>query len=54
MKKRNVRSPLRTLPYQQRLRGYEKDKEELLRVAAGIPAGEFQRLLDQLILKWGI
>ena len=39
---------------QERLRAYERDKDELLRNAAGLPAAEFQRLLDQLIEKWKI
>ena len=42
------------MPYNQRLRAYERDKDELLRKAAGLPAAEFQMLLDQLIKKWGI
>lgn len=42
------------MPYNQRLRAYERDKDELLRKAAGLPAAEFQMLLDQLIEKWKI
>ena len=49
-----IRSSLRALPYRERLKGYERDKDELLRVAAGLPAPEFQKMLDELIEKWGI
>lgn len=42
------------MTYNQRLRAYERDKDELLRKAAGLPAAEFQMLLDQLIEKWKI
>lgn len=40
--------------YNERLRGYEKDKAELVRTAPGLPADEFQRRLDELIRKWKI
>lgn len=46
--------PMARMSYHERLRGYERDKEELLRTAANLPAAEFQRLLDELIRKWKI
>lgn len=46
--------PTTMMSYQERLRGYERDKEELLRTAASLPAAEFQRMLDELIRKWKI
>jgi len=51
---KKTKKPKTLMSYQERLRGYEADKDELLRKAAGLPAVEFQRLLDQLIDKWKI
>ena len=53
MKKKTMK-PKTLMSYQERLRGYEADKDELLRKAAGLPAADFQRMLDQLIEKWKI
>lgn len=50
--KKPTKRPL--MSYNQRLRAYERDKDELLRKAAGMPAAEFQLLLDELIKKWKI
>ena len=44
---KKTKKPKTLMSYQERLRGYEADKDELLRKAAGLPAVEFQRLLDQ-------
>lgn len=52
--KKMMTKPKKLMSYQERLRGYEADKDELLRKAAGLPDSEFQRLLDQLIDKWKI
>ena len=52
--KKMMTKPKKLMSYQERLRGYEADKDELLRKAAGLPAAEFQRLRDQLIDKWKI
>jgi len=52
--KRKTMKPKKLMSYPERLRAYERDKDELLRTAAGLPAAEFQRLLDQLIEKWKI
>ncbi len=56
MKKRKNRitNPLWLKPYEERLRGYERDKDELLREYAKLPAMDFQRRLDELIEKWHI
>ena len=48
------KKPKTMMRYAERLLGYERDKAELLRTAAGLPADEFQRLLDGLIAKWRI
>lgn len=52
--KKPTKKPTALMPYNQRLRAYERDKDELLRTASGLPAAEFQMLLDQLIEKWKI
>lgn len=56
MKKRKNRitNPVWLKPYEERLRGYERDKDELLREYAKLPAMDFQRRLDELIEKWHI
>ncbi len=56
MKKRKNRivNPLWLKPYEERLRGYEADKDKLLRESAKLPAMDFQRHLDELIEKWHI
>jgi len=51
---KKTKKPKTLMSYQERLRGYEADKDELLRQAADLPAAEFQQLLDQLIDKWKI
>lgn len=42
------------LPYQERLRGYERDKQELVRTMAHLPADEFAAKLKALQEKWKI
>lgn len=55
MKKRKKSfNPLWLKPYEERLRGYEADKDKLLRECANLPAVDFQRRLDELIEKWHI
>lgn len=41
-------------PYNERLRGYEADKDALLRNCGSLPAEEYQKRLDELIFKWNI
>lgn len=40
--------------YNERLRGYEKDKAELLRRSAELTPAEFDQTLQALIKKWKI
>ena len=40
--KKMMTKPKKLMSYQERLRGYEADKDELLRKAAGLPDAEFQ------------
>jgi hypothetical protein len=54
MQKKRKKNPLWTKPYNERLRGYEADKDRLLRECANLPAQDFQRRLDELIEKWHI
>jgi hypothetical protein len=42
------------LPYQERLRGYERDKQNLVRTMAHLPADEFAAKLKALQEKWKI
>lgn len=42
------------LSYPERLRAYERDKRELLRTAARLPAPEFEKRLKELQKKWRI
>ena len=46
--------PLPLMSYQDRLRGYEQDKKELLANAAHLPANEFSDRLKALQNKWKI
>lgn len=45
-------SPL--MSYQDRLRGYEQDKQKLLSTSAALPANEFSERLKALQNKWKI
>lgn len=40
--------------YQQRLAGYERDKQNLIRTMAHLPADEFAAKLKELQEKWRI
>lgn len=42
------------MPYEDRLRGYEQDKQELLATMAHLPAAEFAEKLKALQDKWRI
>lgn len=44
----------RRLPYHERIRGYERDKENLLRKMSQAPAKDFQEQIIALQKKWGI
>lgn len=56
MKDKNKRSakPSPLMSYQERLRGYEKDKQQLLATMAHLPAAEFSERLKALQDKWRI
>lgn len=42
------------MSYQDRLRGYERDKQKLLSTSANLPANEFSDRLKSLQNKWKI
>lgn len=42
------------MSYQDRLRGYEQDKQKLLSTSAALPADEFSERLKALQNKWKI
>ena len=53
MKKKANRKKL-FMSYQDRLRGYEQDKQKLLSTSAALPADEFSDRLKALQNKWKI
>lgn len=54
MKKPDPTTPLHLLPYEQRLKMYEKEKDKLLREERSMPASEFQRKLRALFKKYDL
>lgn len=57
MKKKTNRpkpNPLWLMPYHDRQRGYEADKDAMLRTSGTLSAAEYQKRLDELIFKWNI
>lgn len=48
------KNPTSCISYQDRLRGYEKDKQKLLNTMAHLPAAEFSERLKALQDKWRI
>lgn len=54
MKKSEELNPVRLLPYEQRLKMYEKEKDKLLREERSMPASEFQRKLRALFKKYDL
>ena len=42
------------LPYNERLKNYEREKQALLSTMAHLPAGEFSERLRELQRKWDI
>lgn len=46
--------PAVCMSYQERLRGYERDKQHLLATMASLPASEFSEKLKALQDKWRI
>lgn len=45
---------IHSLPYEERLRGYEREKDELFYKIVSLPAEEVQRRHQELIKKWKI
>ena len=54
MKKAEELNPVRFLPYADRLKLYEKEKDKLLREERSMPASEFQRKLRALFKKYDL
>lgn len=54
MKKAEELNPVRLLPYDDRLKLYEKEKDKLLREERSLPATEFQRKLRALFKKYDL
>ena len=54
MKKPDPTMPLHLLPYEQRLKLYEKEKDRLLREERSMPASEFKRKLRALFKKYDL
>jgi hypothetical protein len=49
-----MKTEFHLLPYEQRLKLYEKEKDKLLQKERSMPAAEFQRKLRALIAKYGL
>lgn len=45
---------IRALPYESRILYYNREKDELLRNHAGLPARELAERHEALIKKWGV
>lgn len=54
MKKTEDLSPIRLLPYGDRLKLYEKEKDKLLQKERSLPAEEFQVKLRALFKKYDL
>ena len=54
MKKPEMTNPIRLLPYADRLKLYEKEKDELLQKQRSLPATEFQGKLRALFKKYDL
>lgn len=54
MKKPEELNPVRLLPYGDRLKLYEKEKDKLLQEERSLPATEFQRKLRALFKKYDL
>lgn len=44
----------RTLPYQERLKRYHAEKDEMFRKYRNCSAEELQKKHDELVRKWGV
>jgi len=54
MKKPEITTPIRLLPYEQRLKLYEKEKDKLLQKERSLPAEEFWEKLQALFKKYDL
>lgn len=54
MKRKIPKEPKRRMSYEDRIRGYERDKADLLTNMAGLSGVDFQDALCALVKKWGI
>ena len=54
MKKTEEANPIRLLPYEDRLKLYEKEKDKLLQKERSLPAEEFQVKLRALFKKYDL
>lgn len=54
MKKPEMPNPIHLLPYDQRLKLYEKEKDKLLQEERSLPASEFQEKLRALFKKYDL
>ena len=49
-----TKAAIKAMSYQERLKRYHAEKDELLRRCGSLPAEEYQKRLDELIKKWEI
>lgn len=54
MKRKIPKEPKRRMSYEDRIRGYEREKNELFFQIASMPAAEVAKAHEALIKKWGI
>ena len=45
---------IRAMPYESRIIHYNREKDEMFRRNAGLPASELQRMHDELTRKWDV
>ena len=54
MNEKMSKAAIKAMPYQERLRRYHAEKDEMFRRFRNCSAEELQRKHDELIRKWGI
>jgi len=54
MKRKIPKEPKRRMSYEDRIRGYERDKADLLKNMSNLSGIDFQDALCSLVKKWGI
>ena len=45
---------IRNMPYESRIQHYNREKDELFRNNAGLPAHELAKLHNELVKKWNV